>query len=106
MCRSARRAKKRTARPPRAATLYLQDLRGWSALETAAAFWPCGALLLAVATAVNLARTNNDGTPQDMLHSYHMALLVPLTAAAASLVLTVASIARNRSAATALADAA
>jgi MFS family permease len=26
------------------ATLYMQETRGWSALETAAAFWPCGVL--------------------------------------------------------------
>ncbi|HEY2594133.1 MAG TPA: MFS transporter, partial [Chloroflexota bacterium] len=31
------------------ATLYLQDTRGWSALHTAAAFWPCGILGLLVA---------------------------------------------------------
>jgi fucose permease len=31
------------------ATLYLQDARGWSALHTAAAFWPCGILGLFVA---------------------------------------------------------
>jgi MFS family permease len=31
------------------ATLYMQDLRHWSALETAAAFWPCGVLGLFVA---------------------------------------------------------
>jgi MFS family permease len=30
-------------------TLYLQDTRSWSALETAAAFWPCGTLGLFVA---------------------------------------------------------
>ena len=31
------------------ATLYMQELRHWSALETAAAFWPCGVLGLFVA---------------------------------------------------------
>lgn len=30
-------------------TLYLQDTRGWSPLETAAAFWPCGILGLFLA---------------------------------------------------------
>ena len=176
------------------ATLYLQELRGWSALATAAAFWPCGtlglfvaprleglierfglqvvlaaglalsvatyalllpigmhtgywtglfpsfaligiafglsfstlnitatngvaeheqgiasglvqtsiqfgtALLLAVATAVDLANTKHGGSPQDLLHGYHVALLVPLAAGAISLLLTVASIAHDRSA--------
>jgi MFS family permease len=31
------------------ATLYMQETRGWSPLETAAAFWPCGVLGLFVA---------------------------------------------------------
>ncbi|MGV9708588.1 MFS transporter [Streptomyces sp. NPDC003483] len=31
------------------ATLYMQETRGWSALVTAAAFWPCGVLGLFVA---------------------------------------------------------
>ncbi|MFJ8153653.1 MFS transporter [Streptomyces sp. NPDC094468] len=31
------------------ATLYMQETRGWSALTTAAAFWPCGVLGLFVA---------------------------------------------------------
>ncbi|RPE40713.1 MFS transporter [Streptomyces sp. Ag109_O5-1] len=31
------------------ATLYMQETRGWSALATAAAFWPCGVLGLFVA---------------------------------------------------------
>jgi MFS family permease len=30
-------------------TLYMQEVRGWSALETAGAFWPCGVLGLFVA---------------------------------------------------------
>jgi hypothetical protein len=73
-------------------------------LQTAIQFGT--ALLLAVATADNLASTKSGGAPQRMLHGYHMALLVPLTAAAASLLLTLASIARNRSTITVLADAA
>ena len=175
------------------ATLYLQDTRGWTALETAAAFWPCGilglfvaprleglierfglqvvlaigltlsvatyalllpiglgtpywtglfpsfaligiafglsfstlniaatngvaeheqgiasglvqtaiqfgtALLLAIATAVNLASTRHHGTAQSALHGYHAALWVPLVAGVISLFLTLASIVRSQS---------
>jgi MFS family permease len=174
------------------ATLYLQDTRGWTALETAAAFWPCGvlglfvaprleplierfglqgvlaigltlsvatyallipiglgthywtglfpsfaligiafgltfstvniaatngvapheqgiasgmlqtaiqfgtALLIAIATAVNLANTNHHASAHTALHGYHAALIVPLIAGAAALILTLASIARSR----------
>jgi MFS family permease len=178
------------------ATLYLQDTRGWTALETAAAFWPCGvlgifvaprleglierfglqavlaggltlavatyalmlpinmgtrywiglfpsfaligiafgltfstvnisatngvaaheqgiasgmlqtaiqfgtALLLAIATAVNLANTRHHGTAHGALRGYHAALLVPLIAVSTALVLTLASFARTRRAGT------
>jgi MFS family permease len=37
------------------ATLYMQDLRGWSALETAGAFWPCGLLGVLVAPKIAAA---------------------------------------------------
>jgi MFS family permease len=174
------------------ATLYLQDTRGWTALETAAAFWPCGvlglfiaprleglirrfglqvvlaagltlavatyalmlpigmtthywiglfpsfaligiafgltfsavnisatngveeheqgiasgmlqtaiqfgtALLVAIATAVNLANTRHHGTARDALQGYHAALLVPLIAVSAALLLTLAGVVRSR----------